>query len=137
MQVRRIDDPDCKGFWTAVSLWNSRGGMRHTSYRDDREAEQQYLDELPSAPAPVAEPQAKEEALPEVKTWFNHAGDGTHTVGGVGKIDGRQRKRCRARGTPAERPEVPSALYTGRGSECLRTCTGSDRVVPLLVYLGQ
>ena len=30
-----IDDPDCKGFWTMVALWNR---WRHATYKDDREA---------------------------------------------------------------------------------------------------
>ena len=25
-----IDDPDCKGFWTTVALWNRGGDTRHT-----------------------------------------------------------------------------------------------------------
>ena len=31
-----IEDPDCKGFWTTLSLWNR---WRHDTYKDNREAE--------------------------------------------------------------------------------------------------
>ena len=40
-----IDDPDHKGFWTTLGLWNK---WRHSTYVNDREAEKQYLDELPA-----------------------------------------------------------------------------------------
>ena len=53
-----IDDPDHKGFWTTLSLWNR---WRDQTYQSDREAEKQYLDELTAAPAaraPAAEQQA-------------------------------------------------------------------------------
>ena len=43
-----IEDPDSKGFWTTLSVWKR---WRHETYQDDREAEKQYLDELPAAPA--------------------------------------------------------------------------------------
>ena len=38
-----VDDPDHKGFWATVGLWNR---WRHETYKDDREAEKEYLDEL-------------------------------------------------------------------------------------------
>ena len=37
-----IDDPDNKGFWTTVSLWDR---WRHETYRDDREAEPPSINE--------------------------------------------------------------------------------------------
>jgi hypothetical protein len=36
-----IDDPDYKGFWTTLHLFNR---WRHDTYKDNREAEKQYLD---------------------------------------------------------------------------------------------
>ena len=43
-----LDDPNHKGFWTTLALWNR---WRHETYKDDRAAELQYLDELPAAAA--------------------------------------------------------------------------------------
>ena len=63
-----VDDPDHKGFWATVGLWNR---WRHETYKDDREAEKEYLDELPAAPAPVATAASKKkEAGPEIKEYF-------------------------------------------------------------------
>ena len=42
-----LEDPDNKGFWTTLALWNK---WRHDTYKEDREAEKQYLDQLPAAP---------------------------------------------------------------------------------------
>ena len=60
-----IDDPDHKGFWTTLALWNR---WRHDTFKDDRETELQFLDELPTnggkgvvavaAPAEVWSPRA-------------------------------------------------------------------------------
>ena len=38
-----IEDPDNRGFWTTLSLWNK---WRDQMYRDDRDAELQYMDQL-------------------------------------------------------------------------------------------
>ena len=46
-----VDDPDNKGFWTTLALWNR---WRHETFKDDPEAETQYLDELPDAKAAAA-----------------------------------------------------------------------------------
>ena len=82
-----IDDPDHKGFWTPLWLWNR---WRHETYKDNREAEMQYLDKMPEtadAPAPGdAKPTKKP---PEVKNYFTKTGSGTHTVGGEGKTAGQ------------------------------------------------
>ena len=82
-----IDDPDHKGFWTPLWLWNR---WRHETYKDNREAEMQYLDKMPEtadAPAPGdAKPTKKP---PEVKNYFTKTGSGTHTVGGDGKTAGQ------------------------------------------------
>jgi len=63
-----IDDPDHKGFWTPLWLWNR---LRHETYKDNRESEIQYLDkmsETADAPAPGdAKPTKKP---PEVKNYF-------------------------------------------------------------------
>ena len=49
-----IDDPDNRGFWTTLPLWNR---WRHDTYKDDRAAELKLLDKLPAeaprAPAPA------------------------------------------------------------------------------------
>ena len=81
-----IDDPDTKGFWTTLSLWNR---WRHATFKDDREAEKQYLDELPAAAPAAAEVKPKEKAPPEIKAWFDVAYTGTHTVSGDGKMGGQ------------------------------------------------
>eukprot|EP00966_Prymnesium_polylepis_P327807 7383645-Prymnesium_polylepis.1 len=62
-----VDDPDHKGFWTTVALWNR---WRHATYKDDREGELQYLDELPTALTPATAPKPKEKSEPEIKKWF-------------------------------------------------------------------
>ena len=41
-----FDDPDTRGFWTSLALWNR---WRHATFKDNREAEKEYLDELPAA----------------------------------------------------------------------------------------
>ena len=38
-----VDDPNHKGFWTTLLLWNR---WRHDTYKDNREAEKQYFDEI-------------------------------------------------------------------------------------------
>ena len=67
-----IDDPDHKGFWTPLWLWNR---LRHETYKDNRESEIQYLDrmsETADAPAPGdAKPTKKP---PEVKTTTSPCG---------------------------------------------------------------
>jgi hypothetical protein len=84
-----IDDPDNKGYWTTLSQWNR---WRHATYKDDRGAELQYLDELP---APEPGPQAdvpKEKAEPEVKLHFELVAESVHTYGGKGKWAGKTDK---------------------------------------------
>jgi hypothetical protein len=82
-----IDDPNTSGFWTTLALWNR---WRHATYKDDREAERQYLDELPAAPPEAAEEKTKEKAAPEIKSWFDVVSTGTHIVGGDGKMAGKE-----------------------------------------------
>ena len=84
-----IDDPDNKGFWVPLPLWNC---WRHDTYKDDREAEKVFLDELPAATAADAASPAKEKSNPAVKEAFQVVGSGTHTVGGVGRMAGKQMK---------------------------------------------
>lgn len=48
-----IDDPDHRGLRTTLKLWNR---WRHDTYKDDREAEVQFLDELPVVKAVSAPP---------------------------------------------------------------------------------
>ena len=40
-----LDDPDHKGFWTTLSLWNR---WRHETFKDHPDDEIQFLDELPA-----------------------------------------------------------------------------------------
>ena len=84
-----LDDPEHRGFWTTLGLWNR---WRHETYKDNRQEELQYLDEL----APVLEPEdaapaaAKNKADgPEIRTHFTAVREGTHTVGGTGKMAGQ------------------------------------------------
>jgi len=69
-----FDDPNHRGLWTTLTLWNR---WRHDTYERDREAEVQFLDELPAVKAGSAPPPASEQhengALnfePEVKKTF-------------------------------------------------------------------
>ena len=84
-----IDDPDHKGFWTTLGLWNR---WRHDTYKDDPEAEKQFLDELPAAPEAPDKPASaeKKKAEPEVRKHFAVSATGVHTVGGEGKLAGKQ-----------------------------------------------
>jgi hypothetical protein len=66
-----LDDPDHKGFYTPLSLFNR---WRHDTYKNDREKELQYLDALP-AQQPTASPtEAAVKKEPAVKEYFNHPG---------------------------------------------------------------
>ena len=91
-----FDDPNHRGLWTTLTLWNR---WRHDTYERDREAEVQFLDELPAVKAGSAPPPASEQhenALnfePEVKKHFWVARVGTHVVQGQGKNKGK-RKPC-------------------------------------------
>ena len=82
-----LDDPDHRGFWTTLALWNR---WRHDTYKDNRQDELQYLDELPAEPAGVPDAPARVKAPPEVKKCFSIASTGTHTYGGLGKLSGKQ-----------------------------------------------
>ena len=85
-----IDDPDSKGFWTTLGLFNR---WRDQTYKSDRETEKQYLDELRAAPAagaPAAEQQAPAGA--PIKECFTLHSTGTHTVGGRGRMAGQSLK---------------------------------------------
>ena len=46
-----VEDPDNRGFWTPLQLFNR---WRHNTYKDDREAEMQYLDDVPGTTAAAA-----------------------------------------------------------------------------------
>ena len=78
--------PNHRGFWTTVALWNR---WRHATYKDDRDAEKQYLDELPAVVTPAAAKVAEEKTEPEIKSWFTVAQTGTHTVEGTGRNAGK------------------------------------------------
>ena len=62
-----VDDADHKGFWTTLGLWNR---WRHYTYKEDREAEKEFLDQLPAAPEPVASAAARKKEPPEIKLYF-------------------------------------------------------------------
>ena len=83
-----VDEPDHKGFCATLALWNR---WRHNTYRDDREAEKLYLDEMPAAPEPVASAK-KTAAKPkaEIQKHFTVTVTDTHTVGGQGALAGKQ-----------------------------------------------
>ena len=96
-----IDDPNNAGFWTTLWLFNR---WRHETYKDNREAELQYLDELPEVVAPVVEAVAEKEQ-PPIKKYFDLVGEGNHTYGGKGKLAGKNAK-C--------------YFYACRRADCLR-----------------
>eukprot|EP00966_Prymnesium_polylepis_P216109 5002605-Prymnesium_polylepis.1 len=81
-----IDDPDHKGFWTTLSLWNR---WRHDTYKNNRDEEKQYNDELPTANAPEERAREKTRAPPEIKSLFTVVTTGSHTVGGTGRMAGK------------------------------------------------
>jgi len=81
-----IDDPDHKGFWTTLGLWNR---WRHDTYKDNRDAELQYLDMKPVEALTPVEVEKKEKAPPEIKQHFTVVSTGTHTVAGTGKMAGK------------------------------------------------
>ena len=84
-----LDDPDNRGYWTTLALWNK---WRHHTYKDNPEAELQFLDELPVArqagpAAPDANADVKDAAKeePEVKKYFTITHVGTHVIKGSGR----------------------------------------------------
>ena len=80
-----IDDPDNNGHWTTLGLWNK---WRHETYKDRRDDEKQYFDELQAG---GTEPAAavKVKAEPEVKKYFNVVSTSIHTYGGCGRLAGK------------------------------------------------
>ena len=70
----------------SLPLWNR---WRHETYKDNREAELIYLNELPAAPTVTADKGSKEKAPPEVKNHFTLAFTQPHTYGGDGKLAGK------------------------------------------------
>ena len=81
-----VDDPDNKGFWSTLTLFNR---WRHDTYKTNRDAELQYLDALPNI-LPVPTDAAVEKHEPLVKSFFTLDHIGVHTVGGTGKMAGKQ-----------------------------------------------
>jgi hypothetical protein len=84
-----IDDPDHRGFWTTLSLWNR---WRHHTYKDNTNAELPFLDRLPAAAAKAKAPAAsgpKEKEAPEIKKHFKLVSTGTHVTGGSGRYAGK------------------------------------------------
>ena len=89
-----IDDPDHKGFRTPLWLWNR---WRHETYKDNREAEMQYLDKMPEtadAPAPGdAKPTKKP---PEVKNYSCGRSSRCTTTGSTRACSPPRRRSSRA-----------------------------------------
>ena len=82
-----VDDPDHRGFWTTLTLFNK---WRHETYKDKRELELQYLDErpAPAAGATNADAVKKARAAPEIKDHFILEYTTQHTFSGSGKLGG-------------------------------------------------
>ena len=101
-----IDDPDHRGFWTTLSLWNK---WRHETYKDNREAELIYLDELLEVPAVAFAPDAK--VKPGVFNHFTLQTMTKHTYGGCGKMAGKTCDRglytCNKADCPRNSPSNP------------------------------
>ena len=82
-----IEDPENKGFWTTLPLFNR---WRHETYKNDRTAELQYLDELPAVVAPaLSSTAAKGKGPPAVKEYFTLCDTVSHTYGGNGNLAGK------------------------------------------------
>ena len=119
-----LDDPNHQGFWTTLALWNR---WRHTTYKDNRAAELQFLDELPhSVPPPASE---AKKAAPEVKTHYIFLSEGIHTYGGTGRLAGKTEKcsfwLCKKAGCKKGNPNDPvKQIGTGTGQlfSHLNTC---------------
>ena len=119
-----IDDPDTKGFWTTLLLWNR---WRHDTYKDKPDDELQYLDELPAVP-PKAAAAVKPKEPPEIKKHFTIVSSGVHTFGGTGKLSGTTapftnyacNKPCCLRGPQKPIKQVGSA--TGQLFTHMETC---------------
>ena len=76
-----MDDADNHGHWTTLGLWNR---WRHETFKNNRDAELQYLDELPASAAAAPAAVATAKAEPEVKKYFEVVATGIHTYGGTG-----------------------------------------------------
>jgi hypothetical protein len=133
-----IDDPDHKGFWTTLALWNR---WRHETFKNDREAELVYLDPIPSATVGAAEAGGNgsandlarqqlldEKAPPEIKKFFYVHATGTHTYGGNGRLAGTVDActwyACRKPGCPRgpTRPIKQISTATGQLFNHLEWC---------------
>ena len=85
-----INDQDHQGFWMTLSLWNK---WRDQTYRNDRDAELKYLDQLSAVPATIASGADKQApGCARVKQYFTLHSDGTHRVSGNGRISGQELK---------------------------------------------
>ena len=85
-----LEDPDHRGFWTTLALWNR---WRHETYKDNREAELQYLDELPATSGKAAASVVKaEKEEPAIKEYFEVTASGEHIFGGKGRLAGTKDK---------------------------------------------
>lgn len=125
-----IDDPDHKGFWTTLTLWNR---WRHETYKESREAEKQFLDELPTAAPTTAVATAaakadKSKDEPEIKKHFIVTSTGTHVYGGTGTMAGKSKPcffyACKIEGCPRGRghPIKQVGGNTGQLFTHLETC---------------
>ena len=85
-----IEDPDHRGFLTTLSPWSK---WRDQTYRNDRDAELQYLDQLPAVSAANASSADKQSpAGARVKQYFTLHSESTHTVSGTGRMAGQELK---------------------------------------------
>ena len=124
-----IDDPDTKGFWTTLALWNR---WRADTYRDDPDSEMQYLDELPTAAISddmAASAKIKQETHPaEIKRHFVIISSGVHTYGGGGRLRGKTATyynyACKKEGCSrgAQKPIKQVGSSTGQLYQHLEAC---------------
>ena len=122
-----LDDPDNKGYWTTLALWNR---WRHETFKARPDDELQYLDALPTETnVAVATKSAKvEKAPPPVKLHFTVVRTGDHTIGGTGKNKGNVVTQffyaCNKVGCTrdARKPIPETGTATGQLFRHLETC---------------
>ena len=67
-QSDAVEDPDSKGFWTTLALWNK---WRADTYADNPEKELPFLDPLLEAKPTAVEETSTVEKVPEIKQHFD------------------------------------------------------------------
>ena len=104
-QSDTVEDPDSKGFWTTLALWNK---WRADTYADNPEKELPFLDPLLEAKPTAVEETSTVEKVPELKQHFDAVSMGNHTVGGSGRMAGKV---------------FPFVMYACRHPGCMRGWT--------------